>query len=58
MTKLPDNLLSHRASWLVCMEKLVQIAHDLDSEDTAYYEHELIAMKDMYNDLDQQELRK
>jgi hypothetical protein len=53
---LPDNLLSHRRSWLNAMERLVELeqeSFDPESEDLkAYWEHEQKAMQDMYADLD------
>jgi hypothetical protein len=52
---LPDNLLSHRSSWLDAMDRLVElepISHEPDSDDKGFWEHERKAMHDMYDCLD------
>lgn len=54
---LPDNLLSHRATWRLAFERLIELEADRktgrgDHDDCAYWEHELKALDDMYADLD------
>lgn len=53
---LPDNLRSHRLSWLNAMERLIDLEPgglDPTAEDlNGYWCHELQAMRDMYADLD------
>ena len=53
---LPDNLRSHRLSWLNAMERLIELEPgglDPTAEDlNGYWCHELQAMRDMYADLD------
>ena len=54
---MPDNLISHRNSWLQAMERLVALEAEAspathDSDDAGYWEHELKAMRAMYADLD------
>lgn len=52
---LPDNLVSHRDSWLQAMERLVELEPSTlapDEDDKAFWEHELSAMRDMYADFD------
>jgi hypothetical protein len=53
----PDNLITHRNTWLLAMHRLVELESeqpvvDLDREDAAFWNHELRAMEDMYSDLD------
>lgn len=52
----PDNLRSHRGSWISALERLVELEPRQafpDSEDArAYWQHELRALKAMYADLD------
>ena len=54
---MPDNLVSHRDSWLQAMERLVALEAEAtpathDSDEAGYWEHELKAMRAMYADLD------
>lgn len=54
---MPDNLLSHRESWLQAMERLVALEAEAtppthDSDEPGYWERELKAMRDMYADFD------
>ncbi len=53
---LPDNLRTHRRSWLNAMERLIDLEPgglDPTAEDlNGYWCHELQAMRDMYADLD------
>lgn len=54
---MPDNLVSHRNSWLQAMERLVALEAEAtpathDSDEAGYWEHELKAMRAMYADLD------
>lgn len=52
----PDNLRSHRDSWISALERLVELEPrqaSPDAEDTrAYWQHELRALTAMYADLD------
>ncbi|MGE6322979.1 hypothetical protein ACQKEF_22370 [Pseudomonas oryzihabitans] len=52
----PDNLRSHRGSWISALERLVELEPrqaSPDAEDTrAYWQHELRALTAMYADLD------
>lgn len=45
---LPDNLITHRYSWIRAMERLLEV----DEDDKGFWLHELQAMRDMYADLD------
>lgn len=52
---LPDNLLSHRNTWLQAMERLVELEPEScapDEDEKGFWRHELEAMRDMYTDLD------
>ena len=52
---LPDNLLSHRNTWLQAMERLVELEPESgapDEDEKGFWRHELKAMHDMYSDLD------
>ena len=52
---LPDNLVSHRNTWLQAMERLIELepeSHSPDKDDKAFWRHEFNAMKEMYLDLD------
>jgi hypothetical protein len=52
---LPDNLVSHRASWLKAMDRLIElepISGRPDEDERGYWEHERRAMAAMYMDLD------
>lgn len=54
---MPDNLLSHRESWLQAMERLVALEAEAtppthDSDEPGYWERELKSMRDMYADFD------
>lgn len=46
---MPDNLLTHKDSWLSAMERLIEL--ETNEDDRSYWEHELKAMKEMYNEL-------
>lgn len=48
--ELPDNLESHRHSWQSALVRLVEL--EVDDDNRSYWEHELKAMRDMYDDLD------
>lgn len=55
--KFPENLESHRITWLQAMERLVELeppALPGDTDDRAFWQHELAAMRVMYADLDKQ----
>lgn len=55
VTVLPDNLVSHRNTWLQAMERLVELepeSHAPDEDEKGFWRHELKAMQDMYADLD------
>lgn len=55
VARLPDNLVSHRASWLKALERLIELepeSHGPDMDEKGYWRHELKAMVDMYADLD------
>lgn len=48
---LPDNLLSHRASWLRAMDRLIELepeSTEPDMDEKGYWRHERQAMLDMY----------
>jgi hypothetical protein len=52
---VPDNLLTHRNSWLGAFERLIELepeSFEPDEDDKAFWQSELKAMKDMYADLD------
>jgi len=52
---LPENLLSHRDSWLCAMDRLIElepISHEPDSDQRGFWEHERKAIHDMYACLD------
>lgn len=52
---MPDNLLSHRGSWISALERLVVMEPESapgEVDDKSYWLHELQAMRDMYTDLD------
>ena len=52
---VPDNLLSHRNSWLQAMERLVELEPESgapDEDEKGFWRRELKAMHDMYADLD------
>jgi hypothetical protein len=52
---LPDNLLSHRKSWLKALERLIELepeSSEPDMDEKGYWRHERQAMLDMYADLD------
>lgn len=56
MIVCPDNLLSHRNSWLAALERLVELEPPStvgsEEDQKGYWAHELQAMKDMYADFD------
>jgi hypothetical protein len=55
--KFPENLESHRVTWLQALERLVQLeppALPGDTDDRTFWQHELAAMRVMYADLDKQ----
>lgn len=47
--RLPDNLETHRHSWQEARTLLIELETNEDNK--LYWEHELKAMQDMYNDL-------
>lgn len=52
---LPDNLESHRNTWIQAMERLVELEPEScapDEDEKGFWRHELQAMRDMYTDLD------
>jgi hypothetical protein len=52
---LPDNLESHRRSWLSALERLAELEPLVEQgqvDDKSYWQHELNAMREMYADLD------
>lgn len=52
---LPDNLESHRNTWIQAMERLVELEPEScapDEDEKGLWRHELKAMRDMYADLD------
>lgn len=52
---LPDNLESHRNTWIRAMERLVELEPESfapDEDEKGFWRHELQAMRDMYTDLD------
>lgn len=52
---MPDNLTSHRNSWLQALARLIELEPATmapDSDEKAYWQHERQAMLDMYVDLD------
>ena len=52
---LPDNLLSHRRTWIQALERLVELEPETsmpDVDEKGFWQHELKAMHDMYADLD------
>lgn len=52
---MPDNLVSHRSSWLRAMERLIELepeSHEPDMDEKGYWKHEYLAMLAMYEDLD------
>lgn len=54
---LPDNLVSHRDSWLAAMDRLVELEtvaspRTCDSDEAGFWSHERNAMRVMYADLD------
>lgn len=54
---MPDNLVSHRDSWISALTRLVALEAEAtpathDTDEAGYWEHELNAMRDMYADLD------
>lgn len=52
---LPDNLESHRSAWLGALSRLHELEPSVavgEADDKSYWMHELMAMQDMYADLD------
>lgn len=52
---LPDNLVSHRGTWLQALERLIELEPETTTgevDDKSYWRHELQAMRDMYADLE------
>jgi len=52
---VPDNLLSHRASWQRAFQRLIELepaSSEPDRDDRGYWKHEAQAMQDMYRDVD------
>ena len=54
--ELPDNLESHRRSWISAMERLIELEPEYlgmtGEDERGFWRHELKAMLDMYADLD------
>lgn len=51
----PDNLLSHRRTWIQALERLVELEPSVpfgEVDDKSFWQHELNAMRDMYADID------
>lgn len=48
-TRLPDNLETHQHSWKEAILRVIEL--EINKEDKLYWEHELKAMQDMYDDL-------
>ena len=47
---LPDNLISHREAWISALQE--HVTDTTNPDDKLYWEHELNAMKKMYEELD------
>lgn len=47
---MPDNLESHRRSWIAALDRLIVL--ETDADELLFWQHEHSALRDMYADLD------